>query len=344
MIAQRGWPAEAHVIHAPGFEEGELTIDVARAGPADAERLIILTSGIHGVEAPVGSAVQLAWLDSLPAGWEPPAGCTVLLIHALNPYGFAMERRANEDNIDLNRNFLVPDDFPRFKEKTAGEYARLDWYLHPAGRPSRYNWAWSVFLQMRVMLGWYVLHKVLPAGQYAYPKGIFYGGEQRGQSTEIIMTQMQRWIGPAKLVLHLDFHSGLGKYGDYRLLLSEREESEPEKFAKRAFGVNVVEYDQKIKGGYHNYGDFGDWVRRTFRDRLYVYLCAEFGTYNSVQVIGALRWENQAHFWEKPGTPLFERIKQEVKEAFVPKSPAWRWSVVHKSLELVQTALRSCAL
>jgi hypothetical protein len=343
MVARRSWPAEAHVVHAPGFDEGDLTIDVARAGPADAERLIILSSGIHGVEAPLGSAVQLAWIDSLPPAWEPPPGCAVLLLHALNPYGFAMGRRANEDNIDLNRNFLAPDDFARFKEKTAADYARLDWYLHPPVSPSRFNWAWSVFLQMRVLLGWHTLHKILPAGQYAYPKGIFYGGEQRGQSTEILTTQMPRWVGSAKLVVHLDFHSGLGKYGDYRLLLSEREGSEPEKFAKRLFGANVVEYGQKIEGGYENYGDFGDWVSRTFADRLYVYLCAEFGTYNSVHIIGALRWENQAHFWEKPDTPLFERIKRVLKEAFVPQSPAWRWSVVHKSLGLLRSALRSCA-
>jgi predicted deacylase len=29
----------------------------------------------------------------------------MILIHALNPYGFAWLRRVNEDNVDLNRNF-----------------------------------------------------------------------------------------------------------------------------------------------------------------------------------------------------------------------------------------------
>ena len=28
------------------------------------------------------------------------------MIHALNPFGFAHLRRANEDNVDLNRNFV----------------------------------------------------------------------------------------------------------------------------------------------------------------------------------------------------------------------------------------------
>jgi hypothetical protein len=157
------------------------------------------------------------------------------------------------------------------------------------------------------------------------------------------MTQMPRWVGPARRVVHLDFHSGLGRYAEYHMLLSQTEGSAPEQFAKSYFGAKVAEFARKIEGGYDNYGDFGDWVSRTFTDRLYVYLCAEFGTYNSVHVIGALRWENQAHFWEKPETSLFEHIKGVAREAFVPRSPAWRWSVVQKSLELVRTALRSCA-
>ncbi len=32
-----------------------------------------------------------------------------LLIHALNPYGFAWTRRVTEDNVDLNRNFVDHD-------------------------------------------------------------------------------------------------------------------------------------------------------------------------------------------------------------------------------------------
>ena len=34
-----------------------------------------------------------------------PAGVKSILVHALNPHGFAQLRRVNEDNVDLNRNF-----------------------------------------------------------------------------------------------------------------------------------------------------------------------------------------------------------------------------------------------
>ena len=80
-----------------------LAIDSAYVGKPRAARLLVLSSGIHGVEGYFGSAVQLAWLDAL-AHRAPTVETGVLLIHAINPYGFAWRRRWNENNVDLNRN------------------------------------------------------------------------------------------------------------------------------------------------------------------------------------------------------------------------------------------------
>ena len=41
-----------------------------------------------------------------------------MLLHALNPYGFAWDRRVNEDNADINRNFV---DFTHPPENEAYE-------------------------------------------------------------------------------------------------------------------------------------------------------------------------------------------------------------------------------
>src|SRR5262245_30689570 len=89
LTAERGWLQEAHPIAVKGHGDWDLTIDVAKLGPSSAESLLILSSGLHGVEGFFGSAVQLTWLESVPRGWSPPAGWRVLLLHALNPWGFA---------------------------------------------------------------------------------------------------------------------------------------------------------------------------------------------------------------------------------------------------------------
>ena len=86
--------------------DGEtLYTDVSILGSSDADTILVLGSGTHGVEAFTGSAIQTCLLlDGLGSTLKP--GMSIVLIHAINPYGFAHLRRFNEDNVDLNRNFV----------------------------------------------------------------------------------------------------------------------------------------------------------------------------------------------------------------------------------------------
>ena len=82
----------------------DLWTDVALLGPPNADEVLVLCSGTHGVEGFCGSAIQTGLLQGgLSSRLERQRA---VLIHALNPYGFANLRRANEDNVDLNRNFV----------------------------------------------------------------------------------------------------------------------------------------------------------------------------------------------------------------------------------------------
>ena len=99
----------------------QLTIDVACSNTLNSSRTIVISSGLHGVEGFLGSAIQLGFLERY-RNIASSSGIKVVFIHALNPYGFAWLRRWNEDNIDLNRNFLLsgeifegsPKDYPKF--------------------------------------------------------------------------------------------------------------------------------------------------------------------------------------------------------------------------------------
>jgi len=196
---------------------------------------------------------------------------------------------------------------------------------------------------MALRFGLPILHRVMPAGQYAFAKGIFYGGAGQSSSTRIVMSEIPRWLGPAKLILHLDFHTGLGKYATYKLLTSDPEDTRHIALARRLFGPERVQFDHETEGGYHNHGDMGEWLSNRFAERAYLYFCAEFGTYGTTRVVGALRRENQAHHWEPPGSLRYQKSKAELLEVFTPSSPAWRWSVVHQSTGLIHSALTICA-
>src|SRR5260370_2266861 len=85
-----------------------LYLDTARFGAANAPNMLVLIAGTHGVEGHCGSGAEIAWLrNDGPA--KLPTDTRALLIHAINPYGFAWSRRVTADNVDLNRNFVDPD-------------------------------------------------------------------------------------------------------------------------------------------------------------------------------------------------------------------------------------------
>src|SRR5690606_24922310 len=88
-----------------GTEGEELATDVAWGGSVLSERVLVVQSGTHGVEGFCGSGIQIGLLKS--GVWkERPEGMSVVFVHAVNPYGFSWLRRVNEDNVDLNRNFV----------------------------------------------------------------------------------------------------------------------------------------------------------------------------------------------------------------------------------------------
>ena len=99
--AGRGLRAESALHPLKGARGEDLAMDSVLLGSADSESLLIVTSGTHGVEGFCGSGCQRALLgdDELLKRIDA-AKIAVLLVHALNPWGFSFLRRANEDNID----------------------------------------------------------------------------------------------------------------------------------------------------------------------------------------------------------------------------------------------------
>ncbi len=82
---------------AKGPDGAPLFLDVAATGPRDARKALILLSGVRGVDGPFGSAVQTRLIR---AGVAPPPDTRLVMIHALNPFGFAWNRPPSEDDHD----------------------------------------------------------------------------------------------------------------------------------------------------------------------------------------------------------------------------------------------------
>lgn len=336
-----GCALEEHPIGHDGPDGLPLTIDVARLGEADPDRAVVVSSALHGVEGYLGSAVQAALLEDHLGGWSPPAGMALVLVHALNPYGFAWTRRVDQDNVDLNRNFLVPGQ--PYTGSPDG-YAALDGLLNPRRPPRRV----SLFLPKAVATiarhGLPALKNAVAGGQYDFPRGLFFGGARASETYRILDEALPRWVGGARRVYHVDFHSGLGAKGTVKLLVDHPSGAPEVATLGRIFGSDRVEpWEPRDGVSYEIRGGLGTWCKHRFPDADYDVLTAEFGTLPILAVISALHHENRAHHWGRPESAAARAAKRRLRDVFAPPDRAWRDSVVKQGVRIVQDAIDALA-
>ena len=336
--SRAGWSLEAHPIGVAGPTGDELTIDVACSPTHGTEKTLIVSSGLHGVEGFLGSAVQLVLLEEWGSRSAFPVRCVFL--HGLNPFGFAWIRRADEHNVDPNRNFLLSGE--RY-QGTPGGYAGLDDLLNPQCPPS-----WREPFTLKAL--WAVARHGMPAlrqgvaaGQYDFPRGLFFGGTGPSRTHQLLGENLERWLQDSRDVVHLDIHTGLGLKGACRLMidtpLSERQRTRLTEW----FGAGSFEESQSSDTAYEVRGGLGRWCVARNLAPDYLYACAEFGTYGPVQVLAGLRAENQAHHWGTPTAASTVRAKHRLMELFCPSAAAWRLQVRDHGFDLVARAVRGLA-
>jgi len=313
----------AHNIAAPGPNGEALSIDSAYLGSPAPRQLVVITSGIHGVEGYAGSALQQLWLAEFSA--ELPADIGVLLVHALNPYGFAHGRRANEHNVDLNRNALAA-----FPGPANPAYQSLNTWLNPPSEAPRFDdFMWRA-LPLLLRHGRATLAQAIAAGQYKFPQGLFYGGREREPSLSIFagLLAAPRFAG-VRRVWHLDLHTGLGRYGRYQLLLNVPPATNEFAFLTSRFGAEIVKSDHaSCTTHYSAHGILPTLTRRVFPNKCALAATVEFGTFGPATLLRLLRTENRVHHYGAQRSGDAARIHEQLRKALAPRDPAWRAAVI----------------
>ncbi len=315
---------ESLELDARGPDGETLSIDIGWFGAEQPQRVLLLSSGLHGSEGFAGSAIQLQFLEAVP---QVPDDGTIVIVHTLNPYGMAWLRRVNEENVDLNRNFLGPD------ESYAGapqKYSELDPFLNPPNPPS-----WDLFYAKALwLLLWDrdgTIKQAVTGGQYEYHKGLFFGGKRLQEGPQRIQSWVEQHLATAKHIVVIDIHTGLGKYGNYKLHADAKDYER----LRSIFGARVIKLDPKgnvyaIRGG------FRTMFPRAVPGASVDFVSQEFGTYNQLRVLQALRQENRWHHYGKDG--INHRAKATLTDVFCPEYGDWRRSVLAQGKEVLQTA------
>lgn len=326
---------ESHAIDAVGPGGEQLAFDVAISPHGDRDKVLVVSTGLHGIEGFFGSAVQLALLEQWVKTGPPSVRC--VFVHGLNPFGFAWRRRFDENNVDLNRNFLLAAE--RFEGVPLG-YAQINRFLNPTRRPSRWE---PFFLKAAWLIAKYgmpALRQAVAGGQYRFPQGLFFGGTGPSQTQGLLAEHLPNWLAGSRSVVHLDFHTGLGARHACKLLI-DSPLTEPQRgWFVDTFGSDMLGPFDAAGIAYDARGGLGRWCVSKGLARDYLFACAEFGTYGPVRVLAGLRAENQAHHWGDPDSAATRRTKDRLQEVFCPTSPTWRARAVATSIRLIEQAER----
>ena len=322
--------AELHSLQlAADRPDGEkLAIDIACIGARDARRVFLHICGIHGVEAYTGSAVQLALLEDAP---EPGADDAVVLVHVLNPYGMAWLRRTNENNVDLNRNFLVSG------EKWSGVpplYRALDPLLNPPSPPARDAFALRAAMAA-LRYGYHGVKDAIAEGQYEFPRGLFFGGTELQPGPRILIDWLRAHLTSAKYVFALDLHTGLGRSGTDTAIPEMRVNATPIAALEAGLARKLTDVSRPSVA-YEVRGSMGAALPRVLAHARVDCVLQEIGTYGALTVLHALREENRWHFFG--GGSIVHPVKQRLREALCPASPDWRRRAVELGVTLARAA------
>ncbi len=310
----------------PGGEA--LSIDFAWRGAPAARRVLIHCSGLHGVEGFAGSAIQVQVLRQLPV---IAGDCALLLIHCLNPFGMSWLRRANEQNVDLNRNFI----FAARRPEASATYARLDPLLNPPF-PPRWDGFYLQLIYNLLRYGYGPLKAAIACGQYSYPRGLFFGGQQLEEGPGNYRNWLlQRLPNPQRLLV-LDVHTGLGAAGQESLLHSLAATPADELGERLGAVVSADGQENKVLG-YRTIGSHEKLYANLYPGCRIDFITHEFGTRPSLQVLSALRAENQWHHFGSGD--LNHSAKQRLRQVFCPAESDWQRRIVARGQALVHKGL-----
>jgi hypothetical protein len=261
---------------------------------------------------------------------------SLMMIHGVNPYGFAWQRRVNENNVDLNRNFI---DHSKPHPKNSG-YQELASVVEPKD--------WSAETSASIISELLELSRnhpedprwlqaALSGGQYEFAGGQFYGGVEPQWSNqriqEVVCTHLM-----GRNVVWIDLHTALGDYGTAQCIVELEPASEMLQQAEALWGDRVVNMGSADSVSVEVAGSMISGAQRG-HDRMMLGQGLEYGTVNSLEVIQSLIQDQWLHRYGDYDSAPGKQTKQRMMDAFYPDDAVWRTSVLDIAREVVDAVI-----
>jgi ribosomal protein S18 acetylase RimI-like enzyme len=329
--------SHCHPLTGPDGEP--LFLDAVRFGAPAARKVIFLASGTHGIEGFCGSGIQTFLLRSGVTG-SLPDDVALVFLHAVNPWGFAWLRRVNEDNVDLNRNFI--DHAAPHPENP--EYAALDPLLNPGVLDDAAVAALLAATQrIADEQGMGALFRAVSGGQYDHPRGVQFGGRTPVWSNRMLRTLWANHAADADLAVFVDLHSGLGPAGFGLVMQTAATGSIAAQLACDWWPDTIrVEPAQGSDAALYS-GLIGPAFTAVRGAAAAVGVVLEFGTIDMTRVMLAIQADNWLQHHGRRDSDAGRAIEQRMREAFFVETREWQEGVCARSRDVVDRALRGMA-
>ncbi|MGR8999637.1 MAG: DUF2817 domain-containing protein [Gammaproteobacteria bacterium] len=312
--------------------EGEaLFTDTVWIGTEDAEKVVVLIAGTHGIEGFAGSAIELDILHLITGGLIViPVNTAVLMIHALTPWGYAWLRRCDADGVDLNRN--VVDFSSTLPENSGYELLRPALFLADARQRQ------SAFAEFEQQYGRVALEKAISAGQYSDPAGPFYGGKCPAHGRLVAEDLIGKYSLHQRDLAVIDLHTGLGSYGYGEIICDHEPDSPGTTVARHCYGDSVT---LPLLGTSSSVPKTGllDYAWHAIMNERSCYITLEFGTFRTDQLFEVLLRDHQ--LWAQAGNDQ-ARLQHSklMRRHFCPDDQAWQEMVLFRARQVIAQALR----
>ena len=320
LAAKAGAPLRTYDVPQETSGGLALTTDTAQLGPANAETMVVVTSGIHGVEGYAGAACLCRFLQAWP-GRYAASGIGFLLVHAINPWGFAHDSRVTEEGVDLNRNFV---DFPR-PAAGPGPYAAFHRMLVEDYRPLPQGLRNGLELLSHGVSARRrrALQDAVTGGQYERADGMFFGGFAPTKSRRVWEQIVRDTVDGRRRAFLLDLHTGLGRRGVGELMCDLPK-------ASAGFAQMADWFDGRIRsmadGDSVSAALSGTMTAAFMRSRPEARhaIGLEFGTCAPLVVLNALRADQWRRNHAGALSPqAVQRVRDRMKHAFAPAQERW---------------------
>ncbi|MBM3547235.1 MAG: DUF2817 domain-containing protein [Alphaproteobacteria bacterium] len=330
----RSLTAYSHPLKGPLGEA--LWTDVGRLGPENARKLLVLVSGTHGIEGFCGSGCHTGWLAGGGHARDLPDDVAVIFVHAVNPHGFAWQRRVNEDNVDLNRNFL---DHAKPYPVNA-DYVALQRHINPE------EWSADIVARSEAAIRAHYgnpvgdfLAKAIHGGQYVNPKGTFFGGNAPTWSNRTFREIVATFLRNAEQICLIDYHTGGGVFGFCDLFVDDRKAGARSRdWFEHCTPIEAV----RVEHG-HAQSDVPGLLMYVAQDTLTdsrVTSClVEMRTRSKPSLLRPMCEENWLFQHGDPDSEQGRAVRAEVRELFYPSAPEWKPMVLRQSNAMIREAL-----